>query len=192
MRFLPLLLLFLAACNMTTQAPATDTDLATEAQSTPIEATQAQDFVAYWMGSEAAINDESVLVGCQTYVTPIESTIPLSSPEENLRNSLNLMFTTASQTGQRNVWGDDLDLVVDSVTIESGFASIQLNGTIMMRGTCADAEMEAQLLLTVFAESTVESALIMLGDTNMRSFFDMSGESPSDFRYTRENISYAS
>jgi hypothetical protein len=80
---------------------------------------------------------------------------------------------------------------VNSVTIENGLATIQLTGDIMMLGTCADAEMEAQLLLAVFNEPSIQSALIMLGDANMRSFFDMSGETGADFQYTRDNIPYA-
>jgi hypothetical protein len=190
MRYLiSLLLLVLAACNMTTENPPTDVVIATEPQTST---SAPQGFVSYWMGSDQAINDDSVLVGCQTYVSPIASTIPLSTPEENIRNSLELMFTTESVEGQRNVWGDDLDLAVNSLTIENGLATIQIAGMMMLRGTCADAEMEAQLLLAVFAEPSVESALIMLNETNMRQSFDMSGNAPIDFHYTRENIPYAS
>jgi hypothetical protein len=191
MRYLSLvLLLFLAACNVSQNPEVTLVPPTIEVTNEP--ATQSpQGFVTYWMGSDQAINDESVLVGCQTYVTPIESTSPLGSPEDNVRNSLTQMFTTPSQEGQRNVWGDDLALTVNSVTIENGLATIQLTGDIMMLGTCADAEMEAQLLLAVFNEPSIQSALIMLGDANMRSFFDMSGETGADFQYTRDNIPYA-
>jgi hypothetical protein len=191
MRYLSLvLLLFLAACNVSQNPEVTLVPPTIEVTNEP--ATQSpQGFVTYWMGSDQAISDESVLVGCQTYVTPIESTSPLGSPEDNIRNSLTQMFTTPSQEGQRNVWGDDMALTVNSVTIENGLATIQLAGDIMMLGTCADAEMEAQLLLAVFNEPSVQSALIMLGDTNMRSFFDMSGQAGADFQYTRDNIPYA-
>jgi hypothetical protein len=191
MRYLlPIVLLFLAACNVS-QNPE-ETLVAPTIEVTNEPATQSPaGFVPYWIGSDQAINDASVLIGCQTYVTPIESTNPLGSPEDNIRNSLTQMFTTPSQEGQRNVWGDDMVLTVNSVTIENGLATIQLSGDIMMLGTCADAEMEAQLLLAVFNEPSIQSALIMLGDTNMRSFFDMSGQAGADFQYTRENIPYA-
>jgi hypothetical protein len=193
MRYLiSLLLLLLAACNMASPNPTGEATLPTITPQTPPLTPEPQGFVSYWMGSDQAINEGSVLVGCQTYASPIASTVPLSTPEENIRNSLNLMLTTTSQEGQRNVWGDDLELAVNSVTIENGVADIQLSGEIMMRGTCADAEMEAQLLLAVFAEPGVQSALITVDGTNMRQYFDMSGQAPADFQYTRDNIPYAS
>lgn len=198
MRYFSLLLvLLLAACNMTAQTPVPEitevnlpTDFPEETSAVEIPTNPAR-FVAYWIGSDQLIHDGSVMIGCQTYVSPIQSSTSLGTPEENIRNSLNMTFTTAPAAGQRNIWAEDMDFVVDSVVIENGQATIQLNGNIMLRGTCADVEMEAQVLLAVFSEDSVQSALIMIGNTNMREFFDMSGQSTSDFRYTRDNIPYA-
>jgi hypothetical protein len=180
MRYLTLLmLLLLAACNMN-QSPGEE----------PIGG-GTQSVVYYWIGTDEPANEDAVLIGCQTYVSPIASSTPLGSPEDNIRNSLNLIFTTQPRIGERNVWADDLMIVADSVRIENNTAIVQLSGTMSLRGVCSDVEMEAQVLLAIFSEESVQNALIKVGDTNLRTFFDMSGQADEDFLYTRDNIPYA-
>lgn len=177
--FAIVMLLSLAACNM---MPGSSEE--------PIGG-GTQSVVYYWMGTDEAANEDAVLIGCQTYVSPIASSIPLGSPADNIRNSLNLIFTTQPRLGERNVWADDLIIVADSVRIENNTAIVQLSGTMGLRGVCSDVEMEAQVLLAIFSESSVQNALIKVGDTNLRQFFDMSGRAEDDFLYTRDNIPYA-
>ena len=142
--------------------------------------------VVYWMQTPNR-NTGSVLVACESIVSPIESSIPrISDAASNIRNSLNLLFTTASSAN--NQWAGQ-GLNVQSVTIDnSGRANITVTGGLSLFGSCTDGVMLAQFLLSVFAESQVQSAYVTVDGQNMVQTFDMSGLEPADAVFTRADI----
>ncbi len=111
-----------------------------------------------------------------------------SRVQDNVRGSLEALFALGSasigQSGLVNALADS-DLTVQNVTFDGSEAGVDLTGRLALVGTCGDARMEAQLVLTVFQYAQVETALIRLNGANLRGFFDQSGLSAADFRYTR-------
>jgi len=80
----------------------------------------------------------------------------------------------------------DTDVTVRNVIFSSaGTLDVYLDGSFPLIGTCADARMEAQILLTVFQHPGLERAMITVNGQNMKKMFDLSGTvGPSD-PYTR-------
>lgn len=80
----------------------------------------------------------------------------------------------------------DANLAVQSVWIDGNAAEVNLTGTLQLIGVCADAQMEAQILLTIFQYPGVNRALITINDRNMKQLFDASGTVRDDEQYRRE------
>jgi hypothetical protein len=76
-------------------------------------------------------------------------------------------------------------VVVQGVAMDGDRAMIRLGGTLPLIGTCADARMQAQILLTIFQYPEVSSAFITLNDANLRQLFDLSGTVGVDDAYGR-------
>jgi LysM repeat protein len=142
--------------------------------------------VVYWIQTETRTSD-SLLVACETLISPKASSVQLTNdPATNIRNSLNLLFS--SGTSFNNQWSGQ-GLNVQSVTVNNnGRAAIAISGNLMLVGTCADGVMKAQFLLSVFAESQVQSTYVTIGGRNLVQIFDMSGLKPADAVFTRADI----
>ena len=67
---------------------------------------------------------------------------------------------------------------------------IELTGTLQLVGTCADARMEAQILLTVFQYGAFDSVLITVSGTNLKQWFDVSGTVGADEPYRRSDVQF--
>ena len=71
-----------------------------------------------------------------------------------------------------------------------GTLAIELAGTLQLIGTCADARMEAQILLTVFQYGGFDSVMITVGGRNLKQWFDTSGTVGDDEPYRRSQIRF--
>jgi hypothetical protein len=136
---------------------------------------------------------EGIPVGCEGYMIPLESGVPFfDDPAENIRASLEpLLAMTSTDVGQGDyvnyLGGQGLSL--GAVTVDdAGHAIISLEGTLMLIGTCVDPQIEAQLLLSVFADARILSARINADGQNIKPFFDMSGQTGPDEDFTRDDI----
>jgi len=84
----------------------------------------------------------------------------------------------------------DADLTVQNVTVDDGTVVIGLTGTLQLVGVCADARMEAQILLTVFQYPGFDSALITVDGANLKQLFDASGTVGDDEPYRRSELAW--
>ncbi len=84
----------------------------------------------------------------------------------------------------------DADLMVQGVTVSGDTALINLTGTLQLLGVCADAQMEAQILLTVFQYPGFDSATITVNGRNMKQLFDGSGTVGDDEPYRRSEVQF--
>ena len=66
-------------------------------------------------------------------------------------------------------------LAVQSVVLDGRSAEISLSGSLPLVGTCADAQMEAQIRMTVFQYRGFDSALVTLNGASLKQVFDLSG-----------------
>jgi LysM repeat protein len=142
--------------------------------------------VVYWTQTTTR-SAGSVRVACDAMIAPVDSTIPHTrDAASNIRNSLSVLFTTG--TGTTNLWAGQ-GLSVQRVTIDNaGQANIAITGGLTLAGTCADGVMLAQFLLSVFAESQVQTASITIDSQNMVQLFDTSGLEPADAVFTAADI----
>lgn len=107
--------------------------------------------------------------------------------EASVEELLSIRSPTYGQSGYAHAWSHT-DLDVQSVTVIGDRVNIELTGTFSLIGTCADARMEAQLLLTVFQYTQVERAMIRINGQNMKQLFDMSGVMEGEALYTRSDL----
>jgi hypothetical protein len=110
--------------------------------------------------------------------------------QASLEELLSVKTATYGQSGYTHALYD-ADLIVQSVTVSSDTALIvNLTGALQLVGTCADAQMEAQILLTVFQYPRVNSALITIDGRNIKQLFDTSGTVGDDEPYRRSEIQF--
>jgi hypothetical protein len=159
-----------------------------------VRAPVAGEFVLYYLvNPEQDIDGQGIPVGCNGFMIPFETDIPLSdNPEENITVAMQQLLAPESlddvPEGVMSYFPTQ-ELVFNSVTVDDdGHAIVRFEGQLMLIGTCGDPHIEAQLLLSIFADPRIESALIEVNGENIRPFFDMSGEMPLDAIYTRDNI----
>jgi heat shock protein HslJ/LysM repeat protein len=110
------------------------------------------------------------------------------SLQGDIRASLEELFSIQTATyGQSGYYHSlhDADLTVQSVTVDGDTATIELTGTLLPVGSCADAQMQAQILLTVFQYPGVNSVLITVDGKNVKQLFDVSGMVGDDQAYER-------
>jgi hypothetical protein len=139
------------------------------------------------------VDDSGIPVGCEGYMIALESGVPFADdPAENIRASLEpLLAMTSTDVGRDDyvnyLGGQGLSL--GAVTVDdAGHATISLQGDFLLIGTCVDPQIEAQLLLGVFADERIVSARINANGENIKPFFDMSGQTGPDEDFTRDDI----
>lgn len=113
--------------------------------------------------------------GCNDSAVPYNSGLELTGVvATDIQTSLTALFnatnipapyTTALPRG----------LAVTNVTVSGDLATVALSGNLIPTGTCADARIQGQLLLTIFSYSGIQRALITLNGQNLRKLFDTSG-----------------
>ena len=81
------------------------------------------------------------------------------------------------------------NMTLNSVEVDAnGHATINFDGEFLLIGTCGDPHIEAQLLLSIFADPQVTSARININGENIKPVFDMSGQTEPDEIYTPDDI----
>lgn len=128
--------------------------------------------------------------GCDGYLVEQSSGVMFSDdPAENIRASLEALFAFNPS--------DDIELTnflyqgltVESVTVEDGFATVEIGGTLMQMGSCVDGTIATQILLSVFHHPDIQRASIISNGSNMKPQFDMSDMTPEDAEYTPADFS---
>jgi hypothetical protein len=64
------------------------------------------------------------------------------------------------------------DLTVQNVTVSGDAALVELSGSLSPMDSCSNAQMEAQILHTVFQYTQVNSVLVYVDGKNLRQIFD--------------------
>lgn len=131
-------------------------------------------------------------VGCDGWLVAAPTGKPVTSdPAADLRASLTALLAMTSvnvgQSGLKNYFAGQ-GLTVADVTVQNGEATITINGTLTLIGVCADPQIEAQILLTVFDVPGVQQARITVGGRNMKQIFDMSGRTGADAVYVPGDV----
>jgi hypothetical protein len=116
---------------------------------------------------------------------PSLSKVPRSAdPVENVTQALQVMIQDP-----RNAWKSP-DLKVVKVMLGNGAASVDLQGEIQAPGDIVIIAARMQILLTVFAEPAVQTALVTLNGQNIANLgISHSSEAkPNGYAYTRAEI----
>ena len=147
--------------------------------------------IPIWMGSEDPIDESSIAIGCGTYITPIEAGV--TAPDDlavHIQTSLETLFNTPADDTLNNQWAEQ-NLTVDAVLVNpDGQVDITISGDFSLIGTCADAEMQAQILQSIFVDPAVDSAFVLINGDNLKRIFDMSGTTLPDSVFTPDDIPY--
>ncbi len=141
-----------------------------------------------------APNDGGVsgpVVGCQDSIVAVNSgQNATGSLMTQMSASLAALFTIGSDTYGQSGLVDELNksiLSVSSISISGTTATIHLTGTLKLSGVCSDERQQAQILYTVFHYKGFDTALIKIGDRNMKQIFDASGLVTDDATYSRSD-----
>ena len=139
-------------------------------------------FVA--LASKSAPAGSVVILADELVLGPTLSEIARNpDPVTNINSTLRAMIDDA-----RNVWTSD-NLGITSITLNNGAAHVALEGDIFGAGDIVLIAAREQIILTVFAEQAVQSAVITLNGENIASLGVSSGNGkPVDFAYTRADI----
>lgn len=84
----------------------------------------------------------------------------------------------------------DADIEVESVSLLENRLEINLTGSMPLIGTCSDARMEAQILLTVFQYEGFGRTLIRLNGRSLKQVFDLSGLVGPNEPYERSSVTW--
>lgn len=133
-----------------------------------------------------------VAVGCDGYMLPQDSGRPFTEDAAmNIRESLEPVLAMPSTevpgTNYTNYLGGQ-GLSVGQIDINNGHATVVIEGSFLLLGACADPQIEAQFLLGIFADPRIESATVITNGENLKAIADMSGQTPPDAVYTRDDI----
>ena len=132
--------------------------------------------------------NEGAKIGCDDSLVPFFIEREFSDDvQADLSFVLERLFTLQPpeflETGLYNALNTS-DLVVGNITLTDDTALINLNGNLLQFGVCADAQVEAQILGTIFQFDAIKQARILLNGVNLRSLFDQSGQLDPDYLYT--------
>ena len=118
-------------------------------------------------------------VGCGDSAVAVRSARSATgSAEADIRASLEELFSIRTPNYGQSGYTHSLfaaSLAVQSVVLDGRSAEISLSGSLPLVGTCADAQMEAQIRMTVFQYRGFDSALVTLNGASLKQVFDLSG-----------------
>ncbi|NJL95796.1 MAG: hypothetical protein HC915_19720 [Anaerolineae bacterium] len=83
------------------------------------------------------------------------------------------------------------NLAVQDVTLNQDDPAqviVNLTGSLVPGGVCVDAQVQAQLLLTIFQHPEVQSAVIFLEGRNLKQLLDASGLANAASAYRRSEF----
>jgi len=149
-----------------------------------VTATTAPGYVAVYLVLPEDGGASGLPIGCGDSLVSQQTAFPISGdPAADLRTALEAMF--AIRGGPPFNAFESSPLTVQSVSVTGSHAAIQLGGPLLLSGTCADARMEAQLVLNVFRSPQINTARIEVDGRNLKVVFDLSGQIVLDEPYTR-------
>ena len=188
-----LILLFVPACNSTfevglehspaagspipaaTSVPPTATLLAPTETPVPTEAAGASSIHIYLIALED--NGQSGdQVGCGDSLIPVE--VEIQPTQGVLKAALEALLSVKSQYyGESGLYNAlyQSDLQVESVSIDSGKASVYLTGSLKMGGECDTPRIRAQLEKTVLQFPTVTDAAIFVNGVPLPDVLSLKG-----------------
>jgi len=133
-------------------------------------------------------------VGCgDSGVAVRRDRLATGSLERDIQASLEELFSIRTMNYGQSGYTHSLysaSLAVLGVAMDGDRALIRLGGTLPLIGLCADAQMEAQILLTIFQYPEISSAFVTLNGVNLRQVFDLSGTVGDDDQYSRSAIRF--
>jgi len=141
------------------------------------------DFVA--VASKSAPAGSVVILLDELILGPTLSEIDRSpDPVTNIRSALGAMLDDP-----RNAWTSD-KVGITGVSLKNGAARVELQGDYFAVGDIVLIAARWQIILTVFAESAVQSALITLNGKNIANLgvSHSRNAKPEDFTYTRSDV----
>ena len=134
--------------------------------------------ILFWVGSDSDYQSTGIVVGCASYLLPVDTQIPRS---DSLTDDLILALAALFDAQQNHPaltetydWLKGLGLSIKNITLDADSAVIDLNEGLMGIGTCGDAILEAQILQTLFQFETLERVKVSDGRMNLRQVTDMS------------------
>jgi hypothetical protein len=129
-------------------------------------------------GSVVILPDVLVLAPTQSDFTHSPDTAT------NLGSALQAMMHDA-----RNAW-KSADLSITGITFGQGAANVTLQGEVNAPGDVVFIAARMQIVMTVFADASVQTATILLNGQNIANLgiSDSSEAKPPDFAYTRAEI----
>ncbi len=182
------LLILLAACNLTH-----DNDNSTPVSTSSSTATSTSMIVSgplvyYYFAAIASGTFPAgsvVIVPGELILSPTISDIPRGDDvAANIQSALQALINDP-----RNGWTSS-NLTLTSVTFNAGQATVVLNGEIVGAGDVVLIAARMQILMTVFADSSVQAANVTLNQENIANLgISHSSEAkPVDYLYTRQVI----
>jgi len=187
-----ILVLFLAACG-NSESQTEDVTLDDPSEQPPLETDPVQDrsaeSVVYYYFIE---NDGSDLPAGSVVVLPDILTLAptqsgftcVADPSVNISSALRAMIDDP-----HNEWTSS-DLEISDVTFNEGHAEVTIQGEIFGAGDIVLIAFRMQILMTIFADASVQTATITLNGEcigNLGISHD-SEAIPVDYVYTREDI----
>mgnify|MGYP001160634931 CR=1 FL=1 len=116
-----------------------------------------------------------IRVGCNDSAVPINSGLELTGiTQSDIQTSLTALFT-ATQIPATYMTSLPTGLSVTNVSMNGDLATVTLTGNLISSGTCTDARIQGQIVLTIFSYTGVNRTYITLNGQNMRKLFDTSG-----------------
>jgi hypothetical protein len=184
------LLVGLSACNLNAPGPSPADPIIT-AETTPVVTVEnpggAAGETTYFLVTNEA-DEGSVPVGCEGFLTPFTTENASTDPTEQLRANLEALLSAPSDETNLNYLVAQ-NLTLSNVVVgDDGTANVALEGNLALGGACVDAQIEAQILLTVFAVEAVQQARITLNGDNLKQVFDASGLVDADDIYTEADV----
>ncbi len=133
------------------------------------------------------------MIGCQDSIVAVDTGQDATgSLATQMAASLAALFTIGSDTYGQSGFVDELNqsiLAVRDINISATTVTINLTGSLKLSGICSDERQQAQILYTVFQYKGFQTALIKIGDKNMKQLFDASGLVTADATYSRSDVS---
>jgi hypothetical protein len=183
------LLVFSTACNLVNNFPGPNNDDRPTVEFTEEEAVRSNLVIYYYFapiesGTFPAGSVE-ILPAVLILSPAVASDIPNADPAANLEIALQAVINDA-----RNAWSSPDMLTLTSVTVNNGQATIALSGQILGAGDIVLIAARMQFLLTVFAEPSVQTAIVTLNGESIGNLgISHSSEAkPDDYAYTRADI----
>ncbi len=174
------LLILPVACNLTS-----DSDGSTAVPPSAIPGEQ-MPLVYYYFPALAGNTFPAgsvVIVPDALILSPTLSNIPRSAdPAANVQGALQAMLNDP-----RNVWTGSV--TISSVTVNAGQAVVDLSGDISGTGDAVLIAARWQFLLTVFAEASIQSAVVTLNGQNIGDLgISHSSEARTTDAYSRAEV----